>query len=56
MRVNIVCFASVIWDTLKAVAETDLQQGKVLLETAGIIVAATDMSVFYDELGKRCLS
>lgn len=43
---------AVIWDALKAACESDLATAKVIVESAGIIVAAEDMSVCYDERGE----
>ena len=46
--------AAVIWDALRAAAEADdLETAKVILESAGVVVAAEDMTGCYDELGKR---
>lgn len=45
---------AVIWDTLKAACETpDFDTAKVLIESAGIIVASSDMTICYDERGAR---
>ena len=35
----------VIWDALKAAAEADLETAKVIIESAGIIITHTDMTV-----------
>lgn len=43
---------SVIWQALKAAAEADLQTAKVILDSAGVVVTADDMTVCYDERGK----
>ncbi|KXZ42686.1 hypothetical protein GPECTOR_124g486 [Gonium pectorale] len=40
-----------IWDALKAACEADPDTCKLLIESAGIIVAAPDMTVCYDERG-----
>jgi hypothetical protein len=42
---------AVIWDALKAVCEADAATAKVIIESAGIIIAAKDMTVCYDERG-----
>ncbi|KAF5835162.1 ubiquitin domain-containing protein 2-like protein [Dunaliella salina] len=44
----------VIWDALKAAAETeDMESVKLILESAGIIVNTTDMTICYDERGAK---
>lgn len=43
----------VIWDALKAACEADLETAQLILESAGIIVAAADMSQCYDERGAK---
>ncbi len=45
---------AVIWDALKAACEADFETAKIIIESAGIIVAAPDMTVMYDERG-ACL-
>ncbi len=40
-----------IWDALKAACESDLQTAKLILDSAGVVVASDDMSVCYDERG-----
>ncbi|GIL51983.1 hypothetical protein Vafri_7947 [Volvox africanus] len=42
-----------IWDALKAACEAEPETCKLLVESAGIIVAAADMSVCYDERGAK---
>ena len=42
-----------IWDALRGACESDLSTACVILESAGVIVASEDMSVCYDELGRR---
>lgn len=43
---------AVIWDALKAACEAeDDATARLIIETAGIIVAAPDMSICYDERG-----
>ncbi|GLC46664.1 hypothetical protein PLESTB_001549100 [Pleodorina starrii] len=42
-----------IWDALKAACEADQETAKLLIESAGIIVAAHDMTVCYDERGAK---
>lgn len=43
--------SAVIWDALKAACEADMDTAKVILDSAGIIVASEDMSICYDERG-----
>ncbi|GAX82502.1 hypothetical protein CEUSTIGMA_g9929.t1 [Chlamydomonas eustigma] len=39
-----------IWDALKAVCEAeDMETAKVIIESAGIIIASPDMTLCYDE-------
>lgn len=45
--------ATVIWEALRAVCEADLPTAKIIVESAGIIVAAEDMTVCYDERGAK---
>lgn len=42
----------VIWDALRAAAEADLCTAKLILQSAGIVVAAPDMTTYYDERGE----
>ncbi|GFR42931.1 hypothetical protein Agub_g3829 [Astrephomene gubernaculifera] len=42
-----------IWDALKAACEADQDTCRLLIESAGIIVAAHDMTVCYDERGAK---
>jgi Ubiquitin-binding domain len=44
-----------IWDALKAAAEADLGTAKLIIDSAGIIVSASDMTVCYDERGDASL-
>ena len=44
-----------IWDALKAACEADLQTARVILDSAGVVVASDDMSVCYDERGASLL-
>ena len=46
------CACAVIWDALKAAAASDLGTAAVILDSAGIVVSAEDMSVCYDERGQ----
>lgn len=48
--------AAVIWDALKAACETDVQTARVILDSAGVVVASDDMSVCYDERGAETSS
>ena len=42
---------AVIWDALKAACDADLPTAKVILESAGVVVASDNMTVCYDERG-----
>jgi hypothetical protein len=42
----------IIWDTIKAATETDIESAVLLFETAGIIVADENMLTLYDESGE----
>ncbi len=44
---------TVIWEALRAACEADLPTAKLIIESAGIIVAAEDMTVCYDERGSK---
>ncbi|KAJ9528947.1 hypothetical protein QJQ45_000510 [Haematococcus lacustris] len=44
---------TLIWDALKAACETDVETAKLIIDSAGIIVAAPDMHICYDELGAK---
>lgn len=44
---------AVIWDALKAACEADLETARTILDSAGVIVAAADMSICYDERGRK---
>jgi hypothetical protein len=44
---------AVIWDALKAACEADMDTAKLIIESAGIIVASKDMTICYDERGVR---
>lgn len=48
--VKICCFAE-IWDALKAAAEADLNMAQAIVDSAGIIVQNTDLTLCYDERG-----
>ena len=47
-------FGPVIWDALKAACDADLATAKVILESAGVVVASDNMTVCYDERGEHC--
>lgn len=48
------CLPAVIWDAIKAACEAeDMATTRLILETAGVIVARADMTVMYDERGAR---
>jgi len=41
-----------IWDALKAAVEAeDMGTSRLILDTAGVLVSTTDMTVCYDERG-----
>ena len=40
-----------IWDTIKAASETDLEGAVLMFEAAGVIVANETMTHLYDETG-----
>ncbi|XP_009605607.1 uncharacterized protein [Nicotiana tomentosiformis] len=42
-----------IWDALRAAAETDLDLAQAIVDSGGIIVHNTDMTVCYDETGTK---
>lgn len=42
-----------IWDALKAASQKPLSEAVVIIESAGIIVAAEDLTVCYDSRGSR---
>ncbi len=43
-----------IWEALKGAIEAeDMETTKLIIESAGIVVAAHDMTVCYDERGSR---
>ncbi|KAK9714515.1 hypothetical protein RND81_06G100200 [Saponaria officinalis] len=42
-----------IWDALRAAAEADLPLAQTIIESAGIIVQNTDLTVCYDERGAK---
>ena len=44
---------AVIWDALKAACDADLATAKVILESAGVVVASDNMTICYDERGTR---
>jgi hypothetical protein len=44
---------ALIWDALKAASQKPLSQAVVIIESAGVIVAAEDMTVCYDVRGSR---
>lgn len=46
--------SAVIWDALKAAADAeDMGTTRLILESAGIIVNTTDMTICYDERGGK---
>lgn len=42
---------SEIWDALRAAAEADISLAQTIVDSAGIIVQAADLTVCYDERG-----
>ncbi|CAK9148080.1 unnamed protein product [Ilex paraguariensis] len=42
-----------IWDALRAAAEADLALAQAIVESAGVIVQAPDLTVCYDERGAK---
>lgn len=45
---------AVIWDAIKAACDSeDIATARLILDTAGVIVARSDMTIMYDELGAR---
>jgi hypothetical protein len=45
-----------IWDALKAAAGADLATAQLLCDSAGIIIASSDLTTTYDERGRGQLS
>ena len=46
--------AAVIWDALKvAVSAEDVQSAKLILEAADVIIGEPDLSVCYDQKGRK---
>lgn len=42
-----------IWDALRAAAEADVSLAQTIIDSAGIIVQAPDLTVCYDERGAK---
>ena len=42
-----------IWDALRAAAEADLSLAQTIVDSAGIIVSNSDMTLCYDERGAK---
>ncbi len=42
-----------IWDALRAACEADAETARAIIESAGVAVAAPDMTVLYDERGAK---
>ncbi|KAK1258603.1 hypothetical protein QJS04_geneDACA023371 [Acorus gramineus] len=42
-----------IWDALRAAAEADLTLAQAIVDSAGVIVASSDMTTCYDERGAK---
>lgn len=38
---------------MKAACETDMETARLILDSAGVIVAAEDMTIMYDERGNK---
>merc|ERR1711937_897302 len=43
----------VIWDALKVATATDIESAKLILEAADVIIAEPDLSVCYDQKGRK---
>ncbi|KAI9077936.1 hypothetical protein K1719_040065 [Acacia pycnantha] len=41
-----------IWDALRAAAEADITLAQAIVDSAGVIVQSSDLTVCYDERGK----
>jgi len=44
-------FLPEIWDALRAAADSDLELAQTIVDSAGIIVSSSDMTLCYDERG-----
>lgn len=54
LRLCFLVAPAVIWDAIKAACEADdMATTRLILETAGVIVAKPDLTVMYDERGVR---
>ncbi|KAI9083464.1 hypothetical protein K1719_034406 [Acacia pycnantha] len=42
-----------IWDALRAAAEADITLAQAIVESAGVIVQSSDLTVCYDERGAK---
>nr|XP_009778951.1 PREDICTED: ubiquitin domain-containing protein 1-like isoform X2 [Nicotiana sylvestris] len=42
-----------IWDALRAAAESDISLAQAIVDSAGVIVQAPDLTVCYDERGAK---
>nr|GMD08325.1 ubiquitin domain-containing protein 1-like [Ipomoea batatas] len=42
-----------IWDALRAAAEADISLAQAIVDSAGIIVQASDLTICYDERGAK---
>ncbi|XP_009590968.1 uncharacterized protein LOC107773971 isoform X3 [Nicotiana tabacum] len=42
-----------IWDALRAAAESDINLAQAIVDSAGVIVQAPDLTVCYDERGAK---
>ncbi|KFK35732.1 hypothetical protein AALP_AA4G029400 [Arabis alpina] len=42
-----------IWDALRAAAEADISLAQAIVDSAGVIVQNTDLTVCYDERGAK---
>jgi hypothetical protein len=49
-------FLPEIWDALQAAADADLELAQTIVDSAGIIVSNSDMTLCYDERGKDFFS
>ncbi|KAL9309568.1 putative Ubiquitin domain-containing protein [Arabidopsis thaliana] len=44
---------TLIWDALRAAAEADISLAQAIVDSAGVIVQNTDLTVCYDERGAK---
>lgn len=51
MCISVFCLLLEIWDALRAAAEADLTLAQAIVDSAGVIVQSSDLTVCYDERG-----